>query len=312
MEMADLRSRLDEAVHAREVAEQAELELRAREREVEGREERLELELARRAKAIEADAAKRVADEHEARVRELEAEKDTMRAQIDALRTRSDGSAQERGVIHQEMFVERLAALHPADDMAVVGRGRAGADVHQTVRGASGEPAGRILWESKAAKQWRADWLSKLEADRRDASADVAVLVTTTPPPEGAGLRLLGGLIVADPTTALQVSSLLRTQLLNAAHLVATMRSNANTAGRVFEFIGSAGFVEPVLQIWASFDAEQRAIDAERRVLTTHWQHRQDNKERGVEAVARILGGLHSAGAALPDTVMPALPSGRL
>src|ERR1017187_8426149 len=74
---------------------------------------------------------------------------------------------------------ENLRRAFPLDTIEEVKKGQRGGDVLQHVVTRTGQAAGTILWETKRAKDWSAQWILKLKEDMRAAGAAVGILVTT-------------------------------------------------------------------------------------------------------------------------------------
>ncbi len=317
LEKADLRRQLAEQRKARETAEANELALLERERRIEERERKADLEAARREKKVRAEVTVEIEaqqrDTHEAELRELREQRDRLAGQVKELAAKAKtGSPQEQGQIRNFILADRLGGLFPDDRITVIARGAAGADVVQVVRDRAGREVGVILWEHKADASWDNRWVAKLGRDKAKAGADIGVLVSVALPPEGRGLHQMGDqLFVADPVTALQVAGLLRDELIRCAHLAATHAQTEDTRGRVFELVSSAGFAEAVLAIWAAFDVQQHALDRERKALTNHWADRQAAIDNGRTAAAQLVGRFRAAGAVLPDSLNLELPGTR-
>src|SRR5947208_315682 len=72
-----------------------------------------------------------------------------------------------------------LRERFPLDAIEPIKAGTRGADVLQTVNHRGGV-SGKILWESKRARNFSSGWIAKLKQDQADRGAEFAVLVCTT------------------------------------------------------------------------------------------------------------------------------------
>jgi hypothetical protein len=309
LERADLTRRAEEAEEQLTNARAAELELRSRERDIERREQEVVLEITRGRDALKTELEQQHREDFEARERELEAKNQRLEERLqEALRKNRAGSPQEQGSIRQEIFAELLAEAFPSDDVSNVRQGKAGADVHQIV--IDSDAAGMILWEYKSGTKWDAKWVSKLNNDRLKARADIGIIVTSAPPPEGPGLHQIGDAWVVDPEHVMLAAQLLR-HLIVRVHTQAQIgEGRDDAAGRLYDFIHSQSFVDGLARMLQTTALQQQELDAERSSFVGHWERRQRTIHQSIEALARLVVGLEGSGALLPESVHVALPSG--
>lgn len=310
LERADLLRQLDELECDLRDSQGSELELRRRERDVEKRERRIELDLARRRKELRTEIEKEHSAEHEVAIREYEQQLASVRRELDdARRTARTGSAQERGLIHQTLLGDELQRRFPDDVIRVTPRGKRGADISQQVRTPKGDNAGHILWEAKATARWERTWLDKLAIDQVRAGADVAILVTSAPPPEGRGLHLIGRVWVVDVDTAHHIAGLVRYHLLQVARENAARTTTAVAGHQIVDYVNSPTFFDRVRQLSETLTAEQQALTRERTALNKHWATRQRAIDSGWEAMALLLGDLDAAGVTLSGNLPAEFPA---
>ena len=90
----------------------------------------------------------------------------------------TQGSQQLQGEVLELAIEEDLRRAFPLDVIEEVKKGQRGGDVVQRVMTRTGQLAGVILWETKRAKDWSAQWTAKLKEDMRGCGAAVGILVT--------------------------------------------------------------------------------------------------------------------------------------
>lgn len=183
VELKDRESELAEAKTKLQEAQQAELALRTKTRELEEQKREFDLTLARtldqERDKIRETAKKEAAEERALKDAEKEKLISDLRTQIDTLKRKSEqGSQQAQGEV-MELELEELLRRHfPYDEIVPVAKGVHGADVLQHVHDAGGCLCGTILWESKRTKAWSDAWLPKLRDDQRTAKAQLAILAS--------------------------------------------------------------------------------------------------------------------------------------
>jgi hypothetical protein len=168
VEVKDMRERLRESEEKLEKAEQAELALRKRERELEQKEKTVELETARRIAAervkVQEETAKALEEEH--RLKDLEKDKklqDAIKANEELRRKLQQGSQQTQGEVLELQIEQLIRSSFPGDAIEPVPKGVNGADVVHRVYNRRGDGCGVIVWESKHTKVWSDSWYQKLE-----------------------------------------------------------------------------------------------------------------------------------------------------
>jgi hypothetical protein len=159
LEMKDKDQQLTDVKTRLEKAQQAELDVRKRARELEEQKREFDITLARtldeEREKIRATSKKEAAEERALK----EAEKDKLigdlRLQIDELKRKSEqGSQQTQGEVMELELEDLLRRQFPYDEIVPVPKGIHGGDTLQHVHDATGALCGTILWESKRTKTW--------------------------------------------------------------------------------------------------------------------------------------------------------------
>src|SRR5688500_1142198 len=147
-------------------ARQIELEFLKKEQDLKNREADLEIQLQKKLQEERTllteqirkhEAEKNVLKEteYQLRMRELEKQLEDQKKLAEEMRRKAEqGSMQLQGEA-QELLLETILKEHfPFDLVEEVGKGVEGADCMQIVRNAAGKECGKIIYESKRAKNW--------------------------------------------------------------------------------------------------------------------------------------------------------------
>jgi len=151
-------------------AQNAEAELKRRERDFEDRERELTLKIEQEVSG-QLDQVRAVAiGEAEKRLNLQLSDKDRTIRELatkleDASRKAQQGSQQGQGETLELLLEDQLRRQFPFDELQPVPKGEFGGDTLHIVRDSSGRECGRILWEFKRTKAWQAGWLPKLKTD---------------------------------------------------------------------------------------------------------------------------------------------------
>jgi hypothetical protein len=143
---------------------------------------------------VEREAQVRAQEQERFALEKAEQQKklDDMASQMAEMQRKAEqGSQQLQGEVLELALEDALKRAFPLDVIEEVKKGQRGGDVKHHVHARSGAKAGLLLWETKRAATWNAQWLAKLKDDMRECNADVGVLVTTGSaiPREWAGAR---------------------------------------------------------------------------------------------------------------------------
>ncbi len=188
-------------------------------------------------------------------------------------RTANDlGDGQERD-IDAEL---RKAFMPPSGEDAIqrVARGELGADILHDVR-YRGATCGRIVYDSKNHKAWRADFLSKLRQDRARHDAACAVLVTTAFP---AGVRYFcvdDDVCIVHPDAVVHVARILRRSLIALHRQGISLQARAGKMAALYRYLASGDFADQI-RTAEQLVADLRTLDArERDAHDRVWKERE-------------------------------------
>ena len=312
-EVAALKGELETQAKDLERARMTELALRKRERDLERKQQDLELTVARKLD----DERSRVIGETESRLAEQQRLKDAekerqladMRRQIEDLKRKVDqGSHQLQGEAGEDELESILRGTFPWDEIAPVPQGIRGADLHQTVVDARGSRCGAILWECKNAKNWSEGWIAKLKEDQRTVRAAVAVLVTANLPKGCTHFTIIDGVVVTNFACAGAVASLVRAQLLQLAQTRSALVNKDQKLELLHRYLSGIEFRQRVEAIVEAFERMRDDLDQERRAAERHWAKRLKQIESVTLNIAGMYGDLQGLLPTLPPIAHLELP----
>lgn len=312
----ELAERLKEQEHRAKAAEQNELELRKKQREVEEKSKQLEIQLQReldqRLHAELEKAAKLESERFLLKEREYQKQINDMKAAVEeARRKASPVSQQLQGEVLELELEHMLQEAFPQDIIAEVKKGQFGADIHQIVRTIGGKTVGIIVWESKHAENFKADWLPKLREDARNAKGSIAVLVSRALPNDIKVCAERDHVWVTNFEFVLPLATLLRQTLLKVDQEKLVQSGKEVKAEMLYSYINSQEFRGRVEAIVESFREMRDDLDKEQRALQNSWKKREKQIMRLATNTAFMYGELQGVvGVSLPDIQGLALESG--
>lgn len=308
--MADLVNQVVEQRRKAEEAQKRELALLKRARELEERQQELDLEIARRVdaekKRIEEDLRRVAAEQYSFKLKEKDSQIEDLKTLLEEARRKSEqGSQQRQGEVLELDLEEVLARSFPQDVIRPVPKGMRGADVIQEVHDATLQPCGTIIWESKN-KQWSSSWLAKLKDDQRDAGASLAILVSVALPDEVRSFGLVDGVWVSSIGCYLPLAVALREQLIRVAFAGKAAEGMHEKMEALYAYLSGDEFRHRVEAIVETFGAMQGQLARERRAMEKLWKEREKQIERVVVNTVGMYGSIRGIiGAKLPE--IPAL-----
>jgi len=299
-ELADKQAKLAEA-------ESAELALRKERRTLEDEKQRLELEIERRLQSERRLIREATQKEEEQTYLLKLAERDKlvsdMKKQIEELRRKSEQSSQQlQGEVLELELEAMLKSAFPGDLIEPVPKGSNGGDVIHKVVGPGGLQCGTIMWESKRAKTWSGDWLSKNRDDQRLAGAHVGAIITTVLPKGVDTFDRVEGVWVATMRCALPLAKALRQVLIEVAMAKVAVQGRDDKMQHMFQYLTGAVFRGRVSAIVEAIVEMGTDLEAEKRAQTKHWARRQRRLELLMTGTAGMYGDLQGiVGRSLPE-----------
>lgn len=240
------------------------------------------------------DKAKKEAEEALGlKVRERDEQIASMQRQIEELKRKAEQGSQQLQGEAQELELESiLRQKFPLDLIEPVAKGEFGGDLIQRVVSGSGQCCGTILWEAKRTKNWSDGWLGKLREDKRNAKADLALIVSHALPKGLEHFDHIEGVWVSNPRCAVPVAIALRQTLieLSAARIIG--EGQQTKMEMVYQYLTGPRFRHRIEAIVERFSAMQEDLDRERKATVRLWAKREEQIRGVIEATAGMYGDL--------------------
>jgi hypothetical protein len=227
---------------------------------------------------------------------ELQKKLDDVSAQFAEMQRKAEqGSQQLQGEVLERALEDSLRRGFPLDIIEEVKKGVRGGDVVHRVVSRSGAPAGVMLWETKRAQVWNAQWLGKLKEDMRAASAEVGVLVTMTnaiPSTWSAGQQfgLVDEVWVTTWPVAIQLAEVLRATLLDVHKQRLVSAGKGEKMEAVYDYVTSKQFAQKLRAAYDTFDKMREELESERNQATQRWARREKQLAAGMTALLGVGG----------------------
>lgn len=277
-----------------------ELALRRQKQELEEKQANFQVEFERKLDEERTRLASQIGSREAERFALIEAEykkkiDDAQKANEDLRRKLDQGSQQLQGEVLELELEHMLQSAFFHDQIDEVKKGQRGADVIQTVRTASGQVCGKIIWEAKRAENWSEKWLQKLKDDQQEAKADIAVLVTTAMPKGNAeSFCRMGDVWVVSPQVMRPLGETLRVILLESQRLKQVNTGRNEKMEQLYNYLASPQFAQRIRSMLESFETMRADLDAEKRAMQRIWSKRQSQIDRLTGSMTSVVGELQA------------------
>ena len=309
-ELAEKRTQLAEA-------NRKELEFLKKQRELEEKAEALDLEVERKLaaerKKIAEEAGAKATEEQLLKLREKDDKIDSLTKTINDLKRKAEqGSQESQGEALEGALQDLLQQTFPFDRFEEVKKGQRGADILQVVHNPAGKECGKILWESKNAKEFSNKWVEKLKGDQQDAGAEIAVIASVALPKDIRGFALYESIWLTDFASCAGLATALRLALINAAREKALAANQDTLKDVIYKYVTGQEFAMQIRAIADAFIRMKEELDREKRATERMWKSREKQLETVISNIAGIRGSLEGylGPKALPPTDQFALDEG--
>ena len=209
---------------------------------------------------------------------------------------------QLQGEAQELLLEEMLKEYFPFDLIEEVGKGVEGADCMQIVRNSSGRECGKIIYESKRTKTWSNTWIEKLKTDKRNRSADVAILVSQTFPKDMERFGEKEGVWICNFTEALDVAALVRNGIMKVFEAQKSQENKGDKMQLLYDYLTGNEFRGQMEAIVEGFMAMKLGIEKEKVQMAKLWKEREKQLEKVLINTSEMYGSVKGiAGASVGD-----------
>lgn len=287
--------------------EKRQLDLLREKADLEQQQKNFELELEKRflekRKELEETTVKREQEVFDLKMKEKETQMESLKKTIEELKRKSEqGSMQLQGEAQELLLEEMLKEYFPFDLIEEVGKGVEGADCMQIVRNGSGRECGKIIYESKRTKTWSNTWIEKLKTDKRNRSADVAILVSQTFPKDMERFGEKEGVWICNFTEALGVAALVRNGIMKVFEAQKSQENKGDKMQLLYDYLTGNEFRGQMEAIVEGFMAMKLGIEKEKVQMAKLWKEREKQLEKVLINTSEMYGSVKGiAGASVGD-----------
>lgn len=299
----DLQEQVKEAKDSLEKSRKAELELMKKGRELEKKQEEVEVEFNRRLEEQRKQTREELEKGYTLKISQLEERETSMKKQIEELKRKAEsGSQQEKGEALEKKLEDLLRETFPLDLIESVPKGMSGADVIQRVNEKAGQCCGTILWESKNTKNWNKSWIDKLKENQREIKAEIAVLASAVLPEEIPNFSVVEGIWITHWSFACPLAFVLRMNLIKLHESHIAQIGKEQKMELLYNYLTSPPFTQRVETVVDAFKQMREDLEKEKQAIKTLWSKREKQIEMVVDGTTGLYGDLRAiAGVSFPQ-----------
>jgi hypothetical protein len=285
-------------------ARQKELEFLQKEQALKNKEEELELSTQRKLQEERIKIADEIRRSEEQKnqtketdfqlqLKEKEKQLEDQRKLIEEMKRKADqGSMQLQGEVQELALEKMLMEAFPFDLVEPVAKGIRGADCTLTVRNATGQECGKIIYESKRTKNFEADWIDKLKSDMRQQGAQVAILVTRVMPRDMTCFGERNGVWICNFSEVKALTEALRDGVIRIFQASKNQQNKGDKMQLLYDYLTSSEFSEQWKAIREGFSSMKMSIQRERDMMERLWKTREKQLEKVLLNAAHIKGSM--------------------
>jgi len=229
----------------------------------------------------------------ELKLKEKDEQLEQIKRQLDETKRKAEqGSTQIQGESQEHIIESWLTSFFQFDDIEEIGKGAFGADCVQTINTRDLQNCGKICFESKNAKAWSNDWITKLKQDILKVNADIGVLVTQAMPKNMERMGFLDGIWVCSLSEFKGSASLLRDGLIKVKQATLHQENKTDKMHILYDYLTSNEFNMQFRSIVNGFMQMQEELDKEKRSLMASWKRRQKNIDMVLANTTEVYGSI--------------------
>ena len=160
---------------------------------------------------------------------------------------------------------------------------------------------GKIVWESKRAKTWKPEWVSKVIGDTNRVKGDFSIIVSETLPSKKKSMdKISDSVWVCTFDHVKAMATFLRLPLFHTANALVRNQDKDSKSIMLYEYMVGTEFNKDLKMIWDSYVEDLNNIATEERSLTRNLNARKKQADIRLESMTRVFGNLKVIAGEIP------------
>lgn len=202
------------------------------------------------------------------------------------------GSMQTQGEVQELALEEWLSRTFPYDTIMEIKKGQRGADCILEIKNEWGQVCGKILFESKNAKEYKREWLLKLKEDLLLAKCDIGILVSRILPDDIKTFDQIDGVWVCKMQDVTSLTKVIREGMINIAKASKSQENKGEKKEMLYNYFTSNEFLQQIRAINDAYLVLKSSIDKERLYMEKTWKEREKQIDKVLLNNTHLLGSI--------------------
>jgi hypothetical protein len=232
-------------------------------------------------------------DKNELVMRELQKKLDDQKRLTEEMqRKQEQGSMQLQGEVQELAIEEWLKNSFPLDNIQEIKKGVNGADCIQVVNSYAKNNCGRIYYESKRAKVFAGDWISKFKADMRAQGIAIGILVSQVYPKGLDRMGIVDGIYICSYEEFKGLSTIIREYVIKIDEAVASQDNKGDKMVMLYDYLISPAFRAQIEAIVEGFAQMGVDLNREKKAMNALWSAREKQIEKVLTNTTGMYGSI--------------------
>lgn len=246
-------------------------------------------------KELESKIQSKVDEEH--RLKTLERDKiiqDQKNKLLEMQRKLEQGSQQTQGEVFELDIESKLQVKFPQDQILPVAKGVRGADIIHIVKNNMLQICGKVIIEIKNTKSFASKFIEKIKEDKREAGADVAIILTSVLPTDVKHFGIVDDVIICDYVSFFNLIDIFRNKLIDVHRVKSYNQNRSDKVELLYDHITDPRFFEKIKTLYDLYSNMKTSLDSERNAARRYWNKREVELEILVSNVNDVWSGLNA------------------
>lgn len=231
----------------------------------------------READNILEEEKKRLLINNEVAIKEFSERNERLQTKLDEMQRQLKSKDNEAiGEAFENYIESNLEVKFAGDVILPVSKGVNGVDIAVDVISGN-KKCGTILVECKYADNWSNNWIEKAGNDKRDAGAELVVIISKVLPKGISRFGVINGVFIVDTVNYLSLLPILRMKVLELGLYKLANTDRKSKVEQLFNYLASNEFKSLIEHTEAVTGSMQRTLDNDKKVALKSFKIRQDD-----------------------------------
>jgi len=222
------------------------------------------------------EEAKKKLQEKDVVIKERDERLERLQTQLEAAQRQTQKKDNEAiGEAFENYVQEKIENKFPLDKVTAVPKGVNGVDIQIDIMANGVKRIGNILIECKYANNWNNKWIETANKNRRNANADMVIIVTKSLPSVIDKFGVLDNVFITDSINYLNILPVLRSKIEDISKIKLANENKHSKLEQLFNYLSSQDFGNLMEHAINSTSVMQKQLDKDRKDFQSSFKRRQ-------------------------------------